>query len=144
MTDETTVLQINDSLWIPRAELTYRATRSGGPGGQHVNKTSSRIELLWNVRTSRALDDARRARLLEKLATRIDGEGVLRVVASKERSQKQNRDAAEERLADLVRRALAEQKPRKRTKVPRAAKEARLEEKKRNARKKAERKGSWD
>ena len=126
-------LEINESLTIPRSELRARASRSGGPGGQHVNTSSSRIEVEWNVRTSAVLDDARRARLLEKLATRIDGEGDLRVVASDSRSQTQNRRRAEERLASLVRAALVIPKPRRKTKPTRASKEARLGEKKRRA-----------
>ena len=126
-------LEINDALTIPRSELRTRASRSGGPGGQHVNTSSSRIELEWNVRTSAVLDESQRARLLEKLATRIDGEGDLRVVASDSRSQTQNRRRAEERLASLVRSALVIPKPRRKTKPTRASKEARLGEKKRRA-----------
>ena len=138
-------LRITDRVAIPRSELVARATRAGGPGGQHVNTSSTRIELFWNVRTSAALDDAQRALVAERLATRIDAEGTLRVVASASRSQRQNREAAEARLAELVRRALATPKKRVRTKPPRAAKEARLEAKKRNARRKAERRRKdWD
>lgn len=115
---------------IPRAELTYRASRAGGAGGQHVNTSSTRIELLWNVRTTAALDDAARSRVLEKLASRIDGEGCIRVVSSARRSQSQNREAAEDRLVELVRQALVVQKRRRPTKPSRGAKEARLTEKK--------------
>lgn len=128
-----TGLQVNDSLAIPRSELRTRASRSGGPGGQHVNTSSSRIEVEWNVRTSVVLDESQRARLLEKLATRIDGEGDLRVVASDSRSQTQNRRRAEERLAELVRAALVIPKARRKTKPTRASKEARLGDKKRRA-----------
>jgi ribosome-associated protein len=135
----TDALRVTDRVAIPRAELMARATRAGGPGGQHVNTSSTRIELLWNVRTSAALDEAQRALVAARLATRLDGEGTLRVVASASRSQRQNRESAEERLAELVRGALATPKKRVRTKPPRAAKEARLEAKKRNARKKSER-----
>lgn len=126
-------LAINDALTIPRSELRARASRSGGPGGQHVNTSSSRIEVEWNVRTSAVLDEAQRSRLLDKLATRIDGEGDLRVVASDSRSQTQNRRRAEERLASLVRAALVMPKPRRKTRPTRASKEARLGEKKRRA-----------
>jgi ribosome-associated protein len=128
---------VNDRVAIPRSELVYRASRSGGPGGQHVNTSSTRIELLWDYARSRALDDAARARVAEKLAARLDAEGNVRVVASDRRSQQQNRVAAEERLADLVRRALVVAKPRKATKPSRAAKEKRLAEK----RQRSERKG---
>src|SRR6476646_9441811 len=75
-------LILDPSRSIPRAELTYRASRAGGAGGQHVNTSSTRIELLWNVRTTGALDEETRTRVLEKLASRIDGEGCIRVVSS--------------------------------------------------------------
>jgi ribosome-associated protein len=136
---EDTLLRIDETLAIPRAELEYRATRSGGPGGQHVNTSSTRIELYWNVRTSTAPDEVQRARILEKLATRIDAEGVLRIVAANSRSQHQNREAATERLVQAVARALRAPKPRKRTRTPRAAKEARLAQKKRRSRVKQDR-----
>ena len=123
-------LTLDPSRSIPRSELTYKASRAGGAGGQHVNTSSTRIELLWNVRTTSALDEDARARVLEKLASRIDGEGCIRVVSSARRSQTQNREAAEERLLELVRHALVVQKRRKATKPSRGAKEARLSEKK--------------
>jgi ribosome-associated protein len=124
---------VTEGIAIPRAELEARATRSGGPGGQHVNTSSTRIELLWNVDATTALDDAQKARVRERLATRIDAAGVLRVVSSAHRSQRQNRDVAEARLAELVRSALAVRKKRVPTKPSRAAREARLEEKKRRS-----------
>ena len=142
---EATLLRVTDSVAIPRAELEARASRAGGAGGQHVNTSSTRVELRWNVAASRALDDRARARVLHKLATRIDSEGVLRVVASKRRSQLQNREQAEERLVELVRDALAIPKPRRKTKPTRASKEKRLESKKRNASRKRDRGvGGWD
>ena len=130
---EETVLQINDSLWIPRAELTFRATRSGGPGGQHVNTTSSRVELAWDVGASPSLTDEQRARIQEKLANRINGEGVLLMSASDERSQHQNRELVTTRFAELVAQALVVPKKRKKTRPSRAAKEARLDEKKKRS-----------
>jgi ribosome-associated protein len=138
-------LPINERFSIPRHELGARASRAGGAGGQHVNTSSTRIEILWNVRTSTALDEETRARLLEKLATRIDGEGVIRVVASDRRSQRQNRESAEARLAELVRKALVIPKKRRATKPSRAAKEKRITEKKRRGETKAaRRKDSFD
>jgi len=134
-------LRVTAGVAIPRAELVIRATRSGGPGGQHVNTSSTRIELLWNAATSQALSEAQRARVLSKLATRIDADGTLRVVASQSRSQRQNRVAAEERLMELVRRALIVPKKRIPTKPSRAAKEARLTEKKRRGETKRMRRG---
>lgn len=124
-------LPINDLVSIPRSELGTRASRAGGPGGQHVNTSSTRIEVTWNARTSAALSEAERARVLLALAARLDGEGTLRVVASDTRSQRQNRDLAEARLAELVRRALVVPRKRKKTKPTRGSVERRLESKKR-------------
>ena len=126
-------LEITPALLLPLTELDYRATRAGGPGGQHVNTSSTRIEVWWDVRSSPALTEEQRARLLERLATRLDREGRLRVVASESRSQLRNREAATERLRELVASALAVRKPRKRTKPGRAAKAARLEAKRRRS-----------
>ena len=133
------LLAVNESLSIPRNELNVRVSRSSGAGGQHVNKTSSRVEIFWNVLASRALSEEQRARLQEKLGPRLTTEGSIRVVASDMRSQSRNRDLAEERLAELVRRALVVPRKRKATKPTRAAKEARLEAKKRHSHKKRER-----
>lgn len=130
MADETTVLQINDSLWIPRAELTYRATRSGGPGGQHVNTSSSRVELAWNVDASPSVTEEQRALIKTKLANRINGEGVMLLSGSESRSQHQNKEAVTTRFAELVAQALVIPKVRRKTKPSRASKEARLQEKK--------------
>lgn len=130
---EHALLRVNDDLAIPLAEIRYRATRSGGPGGQHVNTSSTRIELEFDVGASAALTDAQRARIQDRLANRIDGDGVLRLASSSSRSQHQNREDATERLARLIADALKERKVRRRTKMPRAAREARLKEKKRRA-----------
>ena len=127
------MLEIVEGIAIPRGELEYRATRAGGAGGQHVNTSSTRIELLWNVVRTTALDDERRARVAAKLATRIDGEGWLRVVSSARRSQQQNREAAEARLVELVRGSLVVQKRRRPTKPTRASKEERIREKRKRS-----------
>src|SRR4051812_31333566 len=100
------LLEVNESLSIPRSELDVRVSRSSGAGGQHVNKTSSRVEIFWNISTSRALTDDQRSRLLEKLASRLTTEGSIRIVASDMRSQTRNRELAEERLVETVRRGL--------------------------------------
>ena len=123
-------LELSASTTIPRSELSYRASRAGGAGGQHVNTSSTRIELLWNVWATTALDDEARSQVVEKLATRIDSEGWIRVVSSARRSQSQNREAAEARLVELLKGALIVRKRRKATKPSRGAKEARLTEKK--------------
>lgn len=141
---ESDALVVNDQISIPRAELTFRATRAGGPGGQHVNTSSTRIELLWDFMHSAAVDDATRARLVEKLAARLDGEGLLRVVASSARSQLQNRAEAEAKLAQLIRQALVVRKPRKKTRTPKRAVEQRLKEKKLRASRKSERRKGPD
>jgi ribosome-associated protein len=133
------LLQVNDTLSIPRSELDVRVSRASGAGGQHVNKTSSRVEIFWNIPGSRALSEEQRFRLTEKLASKLTTEGSIRVVASDMRSQSRNRDLAEGRLADLVRRALIIPKKRRATKPTRAAKEARLESKKRHSTKKRDR-----
>ena len=127
------LLVVTGSVSIPRAELQYRATRAGGAGGQHVNTSSTRIELLWNLASTQALDQEARSRVATKLASRLDAEGNLRVVSSARRSQAQNRDAAEARLVELVRGALAVPRRRKPTKPTRASKEARLGEKKKRS-----------
>lgn len=142
--DETTFLNITPAIAIPRAELQYRATRAGGPGGQHVNTSSTRIELLWDLEGSRAVDDAQRVRLRTRLAPRLDSEGMVRVVASEHRSQQQNKQAADDRLAALVRHALHVPKKRRATKPTRAAKEKRLTEKKKHSDKKKQRRVDLD
>jgi ribosome-associated protein len=126
-------LDVTGTISIPRAELQYRATRAGGAGGQHVNTSSTRIEVIWNVAGTRALDDEARARVASKLASRLDSEGNVRVVSSARRSQAQNLEAAEARLAELVRGALVVPRRRKPTKPTRASKEARLDAKKKRS-----------
>ena len=133
------LLQVNDALSIPRTELDVRVSRASGAGGQHVNKTSSRVEIFWNIQGSRALSEDQRARLLDRLASRLTTEGSVRIVASDMRSQSRNRNLAEERLADLVRRALVIPKKRRPTRPTKASKEARLDEKKRRSHTKRER-----
>lgn len=133
-------IRVNDSLLIPRGELEIRASRSSGAGGQHVNKTSSRIEISWNIANSRAITEEQRDRLLAKLASRLSDDGAIRTVASDTRSQLRNREAAERRLADAIAKALVVPKKRKPTRRPRAADEARLTEKKKHSERKRERK----
>lgn len=116
-----------------------RATRASGAGGQHVNKTSTRVEVTWNPSRSTVLTDYDRARLATRLASRISEDGDLRVVASDTRSQLQNRELAESRLAELVRAALVIPKIRKRTRPTRASKQARLDEKRHRSDKKRDR-----
>jgi ribosome-associated protein len=116
------VLEITPDLHLPFSELEYRASRSGGPGGQHVNTSSTRIELWWDVTQSPTLT-----------AARLDARGRLRLVSSGSRSQLRNRENVTERLRSLVAAALVPPKKRKRTAPTRAAKAARLEAKRRRA-----------
>ena len=145
---EPEALVVDDNVAIPRTELSFRASRAGGPGGQHVNTSSTRVELRWNVRDSRALDDARRAWLLARPGARrdarMDADGAVRVVASEHRSQRQNRVAAELRLAELVRRALVVPKARRATKPSRAQKAKRLDAKRKQSQKKRDRRQRGD
>jgi ribosome-associated protein len=129
---------------VPTSELVTRVSRSSGAGGQHVNKTASRVELTWNVKESRALKPEQRDRLLQRLASRLSADGSVRVVASDTRSQLRNRDLAEARLSELVRRALLVPKKRKPTRPTRGSREARLDAKRRHSRKKTLRRDTSD
>jgi ribosome-associated protein len=126
-------LVVTPQLSIPYSELEYRASRSGGPGGQHVNTSSTRIEVWWDVAGSPTLTPEQRAQLLERLESRLDSNGRLRLVSSGSRSQLRNREDVTERLRSVVAAALAIRKKRKATKPSRAAKAARLEAKRRRA-----------
>ena len=137
--DDSVYLSVTPDLAIPRSELEYRATKSGGPGGQHVNTSSTRIELLWDLPGSTAITEEQRERLRSKLAARLDAEGKVRIVASDRRSRGQNRQAADTRLAAVVRAALVIPKKRRATKPTRASKEKRLSDKKRRGERKRER-----
>ena len=130
---ETSILEIAPALRLPVAELEYRASRSGGPGGQHVNTSSTRVEVWWDIAASPALSEPQRQRLLARLASRLDGSGRLRLVSSGSRSQLRNREEVTERLRELVAAALVVPKTRKRTRPSRAAKAARLERKRRRS-----------
>ena len=126
-------LEVTADLRIPLAELEYRASRSGGPGGQHVNTSSTRIEVWWDVAGSPSLSADQRAHLLARLKPRLDTGGRLRLVASGSRSQLRNREDVTERLREVVAAALAVRKRRKPTKPSRAAKAARQEAKRRRS-----------
>ncbi len=132
-------LSVNARVSIPAAELEIRATRAGGPGGQHVNKTSTRVEVVWRMAESAALSEAQRERLRTVLASRLDSRGALRVVAADTRSQSRNRELALERLAGVVRAALVIPKVRRPTKPSRAANARRVETKKRRSARKRDR-----
>ena len=123
-------LQVTDRLVLPAAELSWRFSRSSGPGGQSVNTSDSRVELSVDIAGSPTLDDPTRERLVRRLRGRLV-RGVLTVVAAEERSQLQNREAAERRLAQLLREALAPPPPARRpTRPTKGSQERRLQAKK--------------
>jgi ribosome-associated protein len=124
---------------IPQGEIRLRASRSSGPGGQHVNTSSTRVELAWNALASTALTEVERSRVLARLGHRLDSRGNLRLVSGATRSQLQNKDDVVDRLHRLLRDALKPVKPRKKTRPTRAAREERLADKKRRSARKAER-----
>ncbi|MFQ5342290.1 MAG: alternative ribosome rescue aminoacyl-tRNA hydrolase ArfB [Anaerolineae bacterium] len=127
------MIQITNTLSIPLSELSFRFSRSSGPGGQHVNKSETRVELLFDVANSPSLTDVQRERVMRRLTSRIDGAGVLHVTSQATRSQKQNRDLAIARFTRLMRKALERPKKRRPTKPSRQAKERRLRAKKRRS-----------
>ncbi|MBM3893346.1 aminoacyl-tRNA hydrolase [Candidatus Dependentiae bacterium] len=121
---------INGSLIIPEHELEITTSRAGGPGGQHVNKTDSRVTVRWNVFTSQVLDETQRARIIKNMQSQLTTAGDLLVHNSESRSQLDNKEAALASLAALVKKALLVPKRRKPTKASQAAKVARVNEKK--------------
>jgi ribosome-associated protein len=128
-------LDLGEGTIVPADLLRATTSRSGGPGGQNVNKVESRVTIELAV-DALPLPDEKRARIRERLASRINKEGILRVTSQTTRSQLTNRDQAVERLESLLRDALREEKPRKKTKATRAAKAKRVDEKKKVGQKK--------
>lgn len=118
---------------IPENELVFKFSRSGGPGGQHVNKVNTKVAVFFNVAASKNLSAEQKQRILDKLKGRSDKNGVIRVVSQRYRSQHANRNAAVERLDALLRWALKRKTVRRRTKMPRWSKKSRLEAKKRRS-----------
>ena len=124
-------LHVTDTVSIPMAELQFHFSRSGGPGGQHVNRTATQVELTFDVQGSASLDEAQRARVLGKLKSAIDSRGVLHLTCQTTRSQSRNRAEVIERFQRLLRQALHVPKPRRPTRPGRAAAERRMQEKRR-------------
>ena len=133
------MIRITSRLSIPDDEVTFTASHSSGPGGQNVNKVSTRVTLWFDVAASKSLSEPQKERILSQYPGRIDKKGVMRVVSQQTRSQAANRELAAERFSALIREALKPQRPRKETRVPRAQKEQRLEQKKKHGRLKKER-----
>jgi ribosome-associated protein len=128
------MIRITEELTIPEEELSFSFSRSSGPGGQNVNKVSTRVTLRFDVENSPSLTADQRELIKKRLESRITKGGVLRVSSQKHRSQSGNRASATERFAGLLAEALQISRPRKPTGVPGAAKKKRLENKKRRGR----------
>jgi len=127
------MIEIKKGTFISEDELVFKTSRSSGPGGQNVNKISSRVTVFFDAANCQRLSDTQKRQILARLATRANKNGVIRVVSQRHRSQKANRDAAVERLRQLLTTALKNKPVRKKTKVPYQATQRRLEEKKRRS-----------
>jgi ribosome-associated protein len=127
------LIEITKDISINEDDLVFRASRSGGPGGQNVNKVNTRVTLFFDVAGCESLSDIQKQRILTRLSTRADKNGIIRVISQKFRTQKANRRVAVERLQELLRGALKTKPLRKKTKVPERARLRRLEEKKRRS-----------
>ena len=124
------MIEVMPGISIPEDELQFDASRSGGPGGQNVNKVSSRVILTFDVNASVALSDDQKRTVMQKLFGRINKEGILRVISQRTRSQERNRSDATARFSELLREALTPQRKRIKTRVTKAAEARRVEEKK--------------
>ena len=127
---------------IPGSELRFEYAHAGGPGGQHVNKVATKAILLFDVEASPSLEDFEKARIMEKLATRINKEGILKVSCRRFRSQSMNRDAAIARFHELVEEALTVPKKRRKSRISRSQKAKRLDDKKKRSRLKKNRRAT--
>jgi ribosome-associated protein len=139
MGSEQRAVKITARLSIPENEIYYTASRSSGPGGQNINKVSTRITLWFDVLKSPSLSEEAKQQILNKLPTRINKAGVLWVNAQQTRSQAANRELALQRFIELIERALIKPRFRKKTRIPRRVQEERIAEKKRRSRLKADR-----
>jgi ribosome-associated protein len=124
------ILRINGEVSIPLSELSFRFSRSSGPGGQHVQKSSTRVELLFDVANSPSLSDAQRSRVLRRLASYVDTAGILHLTSQSERSQLRNREEVVSRFQSLMREGLKRRKRRRPTRPSAESRERRLRKKK--------------
>jgi len=129
----TVMLKIKGKIFISDDELNFKFSRSSGPGGQNVNKVNTRVTVFFDIGACEKFSIDEKKRILKQLATRIDKNGVMRVVSQKHRTQKANRVAAIERLGQLLCDVLKKRPVRKKTRIPYAAEQKRLEDKKRHS-----------
>jgi len=122
-------LSVKNGIVIPGHEIEITASRAGGPGGQHVNKTSTKITVRWNVPKTTALNDEQKDLVMQNLQARLSSEGDLIIHNAASRSQQQNKENALANLAGIVRKALFVHKKRMKTRTPKKVKETRLKEK---------------
>ena len=141
---DTAVIIINSELRLPQAEVHYRTTRSSGPGGQHVNKAETQVELLFDVARSPSLSEAQRQRILSQLRNLIDQDGMLHLTAQSERSQLRNREIVTARFREALAAALRVPKKRRPTRPTAASKTRRVEGKKRRGQIKQLRRSPFD
>jgi ribosome-associated protein len=134
-------IQVTQQLAIPLSEISFRSSRSGGPGGQNVNKVESRVELMFDINSSTSLSEQQRTKILTALKNKIDSNGILHLTSQKSRSQWENKETVLSEFARLLRIAIKPSKRRIRTRPSKAVKEKRLKEKKIVSRKKQIRSG---
>ena len=127
------MIEITNDISINEDELVFKVSRSSGPGGQNINKLNTRVTLLFDVANCESLSDKQKQRILTRLSSRADKNGVLRIVSQKFRTQGANRRAAVERLQQLIADAMKTKPLRKKSKVPYSAKKRRLEDKRRRS-----------
>mgnify|MGYP001335300897 CR=1 FL=1 len=139
MTQPTPLIEITSTLLLPPGEVRFTFSRAGGPGGQNVNKVSTKATLWFDVENSPSLSEYQKSRIRQRLANRISGEGVLQVTSMQHRTQKANREEALQRFTELLAAALVEKPLRKKTRIGSGVRERRLQTKKRRSQLKSSR-----